>query len=440
MYAVSLPYDDMEVKHMPRKARDTWLGTREARLKLTPRREPYWRTISEGRAIGYRRLGGQKSGSWIARHYDAATGRRYQALGNADDYLEPDGAKVFVFAEAQDRANEWFRQLSKQDGKSIDPITVKQAIDHYLDDYLARGGKAERPMRSMISHIDELGRHRVIDLTAAMIRGWHQRLAAADAKMRTSAKASRVNIRKAKDADGRRARQSTANRCLTVLRAALNSAYRDGLVPSDDAWRRVRAFQNVSAARIRYLLDKEAVRLVNACQPALRALVVAALVTGCRLGELVRLRRADFDVEAQALHIQQAKSGKPRTVPLTAEATRHFSALAAGKSGTALLLVRDDGQPWGENHQQGPLRQACAVAKIEPAISFHILRHTLASRLAMRGLPMTVIAAALGNTEAICARHYAHLAPNYVADTLRSVDSLGVVPETNVTELRRSTG
>ena len=59
---------------MPRKARDERLDTRTARLKLKPRREPYWRNIQEGRAIGYRRIRG-KAGTWIARHYDRAVGR-----------------------------------------------------------------------------------------------------------------------------------------------------------------------------------------------------------------------------------------------------------------------------------------------------------------------------------------------------------------------------
>ena len=61
---------------MPRKARDERLDTRTARLKLSPRAEPYWRNIQEGRAIGYRRLAGGKAGTWIARHYDPAMGRK----------------------------------------------------------------------------------------------------------------------------------------------------------------------------------------------------------------------------------------------------------------------------------------------------------------------------------------------------------------------------
>ena len=86
---------------MPRKARDERLDTRTARLRLKVRGEPYWRTIQEGRAVGYRRLMNGKAGSWIARHYDAAEGRRYEALGTADDLTKADSGKTLSFAQAQ---------------------------------------------------------------------------------------------------------------------------------------------------------------------------------------------------------------------------------------------------------------------------------------------------------------------------------------------------
>ena len=56
----------------------------------------------------------------------------------------------------------------------------------------------------------------------------------------------------------------------------------------------------------------------------------------------------------------------------------------------------------------------------------------------MKKVPMSVIAAALGNTEAICAKHYAHLAPGYVSETIRkAAGDIGIVePETTVTPMR----
>jgi integrase len=67
------------------------------------------------------------------------------------------------------------------------------------------------------------------------------------------------------------------------------------------------------------------------------------------------------------------------------------------------------------------MRRASEAAKIEPAIGFHGLRHTYASRLAMRGVPLNVIAAQLGHSDTrMTEKHYAHLAPSYIGDTIRA--------------------
>jgi site-specific recombinase XerD len=426
---------------MPRKARDERLDTRATRLRLTPRREPYWRTIQEGRAIGYRRLTGGKAGSWIARHYDPVEGRQYRALGSADDMLDADGMGTLTFAQAQDRARDWFREVERCAGRALEAITVRQAMSAYVEDYRTRGGKALAELQSTINaHIlPELGDRRVATLTYAQIKAWHQRLAQSPALLRTKASAQARNVRSIDpgDTEGRRARRSTANRILTVLKAALNLAYRDGRAPSDDAWRRVKPFAKADAPRIRYLTDAEVTRLVNAGSADLRRLITAAVLTGCRYAELARLWAADLDLKAGVLHIRTSKSGKSRSAVLTDEGRRFFAGLARGKPHDALLLSRE-GRAWGKSHQHRLLREACEIAQITPAVSFHILRHTFASRLVMRGVPMAVVAAALGNTETICARHYAHLSPGYIADTIRqATGELGIVPgETNVQPLR----
>ena len=186
-----------------------------------------------------------------------------------------------------------------------------------------------------------------------------------------------------------------------MLKAALTHAYQEGRVPSDDAWRRVKPFARVDAPKVRYLTDDEAVRLVNACGVDLRKLVTAALLTGCRYAELASLRAEDFDPDAGMLHVRAAKAGA-RAVVLTADGQRFFRQETAGRARDALVLVRRNGGAWRKSHQFRPLREACISANIAPAVSFHVLRHTFASRLAMKRVPMAVIAAALGNQEAIC--------------------------------------
>jgi len=426
---------------MPRKARDERLDTRTARLRLPVRREPYFRNIQEGRAIGYRRLGSGKAGTWIARHYDPATGRRYQSLGIADDLLDADGADTLTFAQAQDRAAAWFQELAMQDGKvAARPLTVRAAVDLYLADYAARGGKALGYVTTTFNaHVlPKLGNKLVAALTPDAIRRWHHALAAAPARMR-SAEGGKRNVREATSQDAQRARRATANGVLVLLKAAFNLAFREGRVASDAAWRRVRSFQKVGAARVRYLTDAESVRLVNACPSDLRALVTAALLTGCRYAELAALRPGDIDLGAGVLTVRVSKSGRPRGAILTGEAATLFRGLVAGVAADALVLTRADGSAWGKSYQHRPLREACHAAGITPAIGFHVLRHSHASRLAQRGVPMAVIAAQLGHSSVkITEQHYAHLAPGYVAETIRNAfGDLGfALPEATVVALR----
>jgi integrase len=425
---------------MPRKARDERLNTRTVRLALKVRSEPYWRTIQEGQAIGYRRLAGGKAGTWIARHYAPAEGRHYEALGSADDMNDADGGKTLTFAQAQAKAQNWFTAIEKNAGRVVEPCTVTQAMENYLADYSARGGRALPGTKRRIAAdiVPQFGPKLVNALTFTELKRWHQELANAPVRLRTKATASKHNVKNIdpKDAEGQRARRATANRTLTVLKAALSLAYREGRAPSDDAWRRVKPFAKADAPRIRFLTDAEAVRLVNACTPDLRRIVIAGLLTGARYGELAALRVTDLNSATATLQIQRGKGGR-RTIPLTDEAVRFFEHEAAGKAGDALLLPHDTGAPWGDSHQLRPMTQACIAASITPAIGFHGLRHTFASRLLMKGVPMSVVAAALGNTEAICARHYAHLAPSYIANTIRQhAGGLDIVPDTNVRTMR----
>jgi integrase len=249
-----------------------------------------------------------------------------------------------------------------------------------------------------------------------------------DAKRRTSGR------------DAIRKRRATANRVLTVLKAALNHAWREGIAPSDDAWRRVSPFKAVDAPVIRYLSGEEVRRLVNACPVDFRGLVRGALLTGCRYGELIALRAADYNANAGTVTVRESKAGKVRHVVLTDEGRTLFEALTAGRPGDGFVYLRADGKPWGASHQQRPLAEACARARISPAVSFHILRHSHGSALAMRGAPMGVIAAQLGHSDTrMTEKHYAHLAPSYVADTIRAhFPTLGIGGDTVVVPIERA--
>jgi hypothetical protein len=324
----------------------------------------------------------------------------------------------------------------------------------YLADFAARGGKAIRTTRHVTeAHIlPALGAQPVGRLTRDKLKAWHRAVAASPARVRSKAGETRHRDTEG-DPDASRRRASSANRVLTVLKAALNHAHAEGKVTCHtDAWAAVKPIREADTAKVRDLHDDEITRLVNACDPDFRALVTGALMTGARYGELAAMQAGDFDPKAGTVTIRLSKSGKPRHIALTDEGRDFFRGIAAGKAGGARLFERDrveaqatretavrtERAPWGDSDQFRPIRAACEAANISPAISFHELRHTYASRLAQRGVPMGVIAAQLGHADTrMTEKHYAHLSPNYVADTVRAAfGHLGIVPESNVLSIR----
>jgi integrase len=159
--------------------------------------------------------------------------------------------------------------------------------------------------------------------------------------------------------------------------------------------------------------------------------VRAALETGARYGELCRARVADFDPDAGTLYVRESKSGKPRHIPLDQAGRAFIAGVAAGRTPDALLFRREDGGAWGKSHQQRPLLEACANARIQPPASFHILRHTYASQRIMNGAPLIVIAQALGHGDTrMVEKHYGHLARGYVQQVIEATGmDLGDGPE-----------
>src|SRR5262245_51481628 len=133
------------------------------------------------------------------------------------------------------------------------------------------------------------------------------------------------------DPEYRRKRRATANKSLTLLKAALNHAWREGRVASDDAWRRVRPFAKVDAPRIRYLTIDEITRLINACSPDFRQLVQAGILTGCRYGEVVAMRCADYNPDAGSAYVQPGKAAKARHVTLSDEGRAFFAQATVGR-------------------------------------------------------------------------------------------------------------
>jgi integrase len=360
------------------------------------------------------------------------------------------GGAVLAFADAHKAALAWFKIAEDKD-KTVDaddedadptsgPYTVELAMAAYVDAYrrskkrrVRGGGASGDKMQSVIQHsiTPDLGDIPLDRLTAKRIRAWHEALAARPRRFRGG------HQRKGEMTDeDRRRREATANRVLTILKAALRHAYRAGRVASMDAWTRVQPHHNVEKPRDRFLTDAEIQRLVNATEASFRPLVQAALLTGCRYGELTRLKVQD--IRATSIFIGQSKSGKARHVQLTDEGVQFFQRAIAGKAGSDHVFVRPDGKVWGDSHQQRPFTRAVKRAKLGDDVVFHVLRHAYASKLVQAGVPLMTIATQLGHADTrMVEKVYGHLAPSHIRDALQgAMGTLGIAADDNVLVLK----
>ena len=302
--------------------------------------------------------------------------------------------------------------------------TVADALDDYFH-FLDGDGRSKHSIydarrRDEIHIRPALGKLKVAGLTADRLRRWRDELAKAAPRLRTR-QGEEQKYRVLGSDDAQRARRASANRTWTVLRAALNHSFHDGKIEADVAWRKVKPFKQVDAARIRYLSLAEAKRLINATDPEFRPLVEAALQTGARYGELCRLAVADYNPDSGTIAVRQSKSSKPRHIVLTEEGIELFARLTAGRRGHDLIFGKRNGESFGQSHQLRPIAEAVRRAKITPAVSFHSLRHTWASHAVMAAMPLMVVARNLGHADTrMVEKHYGHLAPSYVADAVRA--------------------
>jgi integrase len=419
------------------------LESPSARNRLKRGRQPHWKALVEGKMhLGWQRWKGDDAGRWLLRRYIGNYKYRVQALGRADDAVRADGVNVLDFAQAEDKARRMITGPEGVDNGKIERITVRQAMARYSA-FKEQNGQpvADLLSRSTVHILPSLGDLVVAELTAEVLRKWLATMAAAPAQSRPKDGKPRFKAAPTTE-EGTRARRASANRVLTMLKAALNHAYDEGHVANRDAWgRKFKPFRDAESARLRYLEIGEAKRLVNAADPDFRLLVQAALLTGARYGQLAALIAADFNADAGTVRMVTRKgagSKKVYHVHLTAEGARFFKQACLGRAGDDLLFSKADGSAWQKSEQSRPMIEACQHARITPALGFHQLRHTWASHAVMNGVPLLVVAKNLGHTDTrMVEKHYGHLGRDYIADAIRDgAPRYGIVASKRVVPLR----
>lgn len=411
------------------------LINRTVRAKLTPQHDPYWHLIAEGQHLGYRKTG-EARGKWIARYYVQQGEKRaykFETLGAADDTVAANNTHVLSFSQAVEHAQKWFRarNLAAASGVHIGPYTVKDAAADWLDKRHGSDASKRNAEGNLKHHIlPMLGHIEVAKLTRNQVQNWLTQLAEKPpikVQQREMSQKTLPPSRQSKvvydpnDPETKRKRRDTANRVFNDLSALLSYAYKNQHAVSKAVWETVDKFEKVDVAKNEYLTLDEANRFIKVCSPDFRDLVQAALITGCRYGELSTLKVSAYDVTSKAIFLIQGKTGKLKHVYLTPDEAAFFDERIVGKHSDDLMFKRSDGKPWAKSNQQPRMMDVLKAAGINRHVRFHDLRHTFATLLAMNGTSIQLIANQLGHSGTrIAEKHYAHFSPSYVAATVRA--------------------
>lgn len=176
-------------------------------------------------------------------------------------------------------------------------------------------------------------------------------------------------------------------------------------------------------SRVRFLTYEEERQLLTQCQPNLRTLVIAAMHTGFRRGELLSLTWNDVDFANGLVTVQAAyaKNGERRAIPMSKTLRRVLEETRNGMKSNEHVFRTETGD-----------RYLSPTTAFESAVKragitdfhFHDLRHTFASRLVMAGVDLRTVQELLGHKNITMTLRYSHLSPTHRAKAVAILDGV----------------
>jgi integrase len=309
-------------------------------------------------------------------------------------------------------AKKWAQQTESaiREGRHFGTRAAKKhsladVVTRYKRDYLDTKKTRAEQERYLDWWCERIGKLSLADLTPAVIVEHRDRLAAGMTQK------------------GTKRAPATVNRYLEALSHPLTVASREWEWIDSNPMSKVSKLKQPSG-RVRCLSDDERLRLLSACQdsdnPYLELIVILALSTGARKGEILNLRWPDIDLHRGIAILRDTKNGENRGLPITGMALdklKEFSKVR--RLDTDLLFPRSDGKkprifskPWLVALQKADIHE----------FRFHDLRHTAASYLAMNGATLPDIAAVLGHKTLAMVQRYAHLTDSHVHGVVESMN------------------
>lgn len=213
--------------------------------------------------------------------------------------------------------------------------------------------------------------------------------------------------------------QSTVNRDMAPLRAALGRLLTPGTPNTDAAWQEaLTPAKGVGKRRDIYLDRNERRALLDACDAEIAPFVRALCLLPLRPGAVANLTTGHFDKRTRVLTIGKDKNGKPRQIPLPENVVDFLAKQTKGKLPEAPIFMRGDGRPWNKDAWKGPIKEAVTKAQLPPGVSAYTARHCVITDLINAGLPVLTVAQISGTSVQIIQDHYGHLVGDAAAEAL----------------------
>ncbi len=215
----------------------------------------------------------------------------------------------------------------------------------------------------------------------------------------------------------------TINNILTTLRCSLRFAVEWGLL---DRLPMIRQLA-VSEKPFRYLDSDQVCKLIDAARPGFwRSFITLLAFTGLRFGEAAGLHWEDVVLDSNQPQmtiwraavrgvIAQTKTGRLRVIPLVEKVVEALDMLPHTNE---LVFPRTNGNPMRPEITLDVLHRTCDRAGV-PRIGWHGLRHSFASTMCQRGVPIRDVQELLGHTTIMMTSRYTHTSPKNLQGWLR---------------------
>lgn len=198
---------------------------------------------------------------------------------------------------------------------------------------------------------------------------------------------------------------STINKKVSCLHMMYTTAKDEGWV--DEVPKMLRREENEH--RVRWMDEAEETKLLTLVEHLglmdLRDYIIVAIDTGFRRGELLNFKTKDFANGLLHLHAGSTKSGYARSVP----ATKRVTEVLTRRGNRSMPFQELD--PHSLRWQWEKVRGLLGMNN-DPQFVVHMMRHTCASRLVQRGVPLAVVQKWMGHKKIETTLRYAHLAPD----------------------------